>query len=856
MRYLRLIPDLFGVRLIDEHVDADPEANLLRELPDKERARVVAWGNDYSKAIHARVAAITAGEIAACAAQLRGLDIKGLELASMIARHLDTKVAVVSELPGPLLTPAQLERTRTHGFWSHCLFTALPVTSHEALAEVAPGRNIWLWAPPRTDAVDELDCVPGRGRTTCCGEACCSPTPRSAGHDANYLAQFFAGHLAGGPDAWAEAGHTVRILDGSRMRTLEAVYTELASQFSFPEYFGHNLDALWDCLTDLAWLPAGQGYVAVFTNLDELLVEARPADLVTLTRMLDDVAAYWKAASPEAEDADQPPVPFHVVLAHASSRHGCGALHRWRRASSGESLPRRGSRERSALLIAEDLLRVLSRRHHFPETFPGPFETMGPYMVFPTVDPLATQQLFGGGHLFVDPVSQRFWQTGSAKSLETYMHEDLKKFHEPLTAAPRGSWLNQAYQRRKGTRARYAWQCDHSPEFPRQLMTWTDPSGWFTITACPTHGHGYWQTAGSAAQAASDLRRSQLQPDDHYPIVGVRYDPTIHPEDDRPEDHPEHYSYYPDSYCLPVEVRMDGPVGQANLQDPAWQEGPVWRPENYWTASWGPMSNLEPHELPPSESGLNTWLKVPRGHTARVIVCEDAPPPGVPHCVYRGVLGVTNQGLGVTVGPRDATHGVPSFGSRHHGCTLAVPPGDYPVQVWVDSRIRDDVRTIVYVLKASLTSKEDGASCREENWKPFVAITERFWLGTLGDGLAMGERDYGEHPLGPDAAMWPLLPILERTTDAWDDELRNACRRAGLDPARIMDELPLNDILSCALTSGQAYWAKLAMAWVEKRGVPDSLVADLQALQTADWSTQSLRHRARALLTHRPDGPS
>ena len=41
------------------------------------------------------------------------------------------------------------------------------------------------------------------------------------------------------------------ILDGSQMTTREAAHAHLAKQLRFPEYYGNNLDALYDCVTDL-----------------------------------------------------------------------------------------------------------------------------------------------------------------------------------------------------------------------------------------------------------------------------------------------------------------------------------------------------------------------------------------------------------------------------------------------------------------------------------------------------------------------------------------------------------------------------------------------------------------------------
>ncbi len=41
-------------------------------------------------------------------------------------------------------------------------------------------------------------------------------------------------------------------LDGNNMTTLEAAYDEFEQVFALPDYFGRNLDALEECLSDLA----------------------------------------------------------------------------------------------------------------------------------------------------------------------------------------------------------------------------------------------------------------------------------------------------------------------------------------------------------------------------------------------------------------------------------------------------------------------------------------------------------------------------------------------------------------------------------------------------------------------------
>jgi hypothetical protein len=54
----------------------------------------------------------------------------------------------------------------------------------------------------------------------------------------------------------------VAVLDGNKAATRPGFFQELARALRFPDYFGCNWDAVYDCLTDLNWLPAA-GYVLV-----------------------------------------------------------------------------------------------------------------------------------------------------------------------------------------------------------------------------------------------------------------------------------------------------------------------------------------------------------------------------------------------------------------------------------------------------------------------------------------------------------------------------------------------------------------------------------------------------------------
>ena len=66
------------------------------------------------------------------------------------------------------------------------------------------------------------------------------------------------------------------LCDFERLQTPDAVYDYLSEELAFPPYFGRNLDALHDCLTDVgaptrmiltgAATPCGQHFLRVFRD--------------------------------------------------------------------------------------------------------------------------------------------------------------------------------------------------------------------------------------------------------------------------------------------------------------------------------------------------------------------------------------------------------------------------------------------------------------------------------------------------------------------------------------------------------------------------------------------------------------
>ncbi|MFT4043980.1 MAG: barstar family protein [Gordonia sp. (in: high G+C Gram-positive bacteria)] len=78
----------------------------------------------------------------------------------------------------------------------------------------------------------------------------------------------------------------IREIDAAHMRTLDGLYDSYAAAWDFPDYFGHNKDALNDCMRNLheknATWPTDEarpatgpgGYLTVINNADQLLADA------------------------------------------------------------------------------------------------------------------------------------------------------------------------------------------------------------------------------------------------------------------------------------------------------------------------------------------------------------------------------------------------------------------------------------------------------------------------------------------------------------------------------------------------------------------------------------------------------
>ena len=103
----------------------------------------------------------------------------------------------------------------------------------------------------------------------------------------------------------------LRVIKGAKCQTTAGLLTECARALDFPDYFGHNWDALEECLADLEWLPA-KGYILLITDAAHVLSDDE-AEYETFLEILRDAGEAW--GNGQAEMGAQRATPFHVLFA-------------------------------------------------------------------------------------------------------------------------------------------------------------------------------------------------------------------------------------------------------------------------------------------------------------------------------------------------------------------------------------------------------------------------------------------------------------------------------------------------------------------------------------------------------------
>ena len=77
-------------------------------------------------------------------------------------------------------------------------------------------------------------------------------------------------------------------VDLAKARNKEDLLEKIGRAMAFPEWFGHNWDALYDCLLDMGWRPA-LGFVVILKNA-EMVQSRAETDFTSLLKVFADAA--------------------------------------------------------------------------------------------------------------------------------------------------------------------------------------------------------------------------------------------------------------------------------------------------------------------------------------------------------------------------------------------------------------------------------------------------------------------------------------------------------------------------------------------------------------------------------------
>jgi RNAse (barnase) inhibitor barstar len=76
------------------------------------------------------------------------------------------------------------------------------------------------------------------------------------------------------------------------VQTKEGFLAAVAQALDFPDWFGHNWDALEDCLTDMSWQPA-DGYLVILSRAQDFR-RAQEEEFAMALRIFDAAADFWR----------------------------------------------------------------------------------------------------------------------------------------------------------------------------------------------------------------------------------------------------------------------------------------------------------------------------------------------------------------------------------------------------------------------------------------------------------------------------------------------------------------------------------------------------------------------------------
>lgn len=135
-------------------------------------------------------------------------------------------------------------------------------------------------------------------------------------------------------------------------------------------------------------------------------------------------------------------------------------------------------------------------------------------------------------------------------------------------------------------------------------------------------------------------------------------------------------------------------------------------------------------------------------------------------------------------------------------------------------------------------------------WLPLWLVTDTgVWLGVEDKGRWVVGRMSGGFSVQDAPPLSPgWLVILEHDESTANAELSFAARKYGLPIGELLESLPVDDVISLALRSGNAHWIERALSWLQGRELRDDIRDLLPVVAVSRVAGQRARQIARRLI--------
>lgn len=105
----------------------------------------------------------------------------------------------------------------------------------------------------------------------------------------------------------------LHLIESERCVTRPKLFSAISESFKFPDYFGHNWDAVDECLSDLEWLQKPQ-WILLFKDADQLLKKEKIKEFAILIELLNDVSKEWASPQDYGLNHTLSCKPFHLIF--------------------------------------------------------------------------------------------------------------------------------------------------------------------------------------------------------------------------------------------------------------------------------------------------------------------------------------------------------------------------------------------------------------------------------------------------------------------------------------------------------------------------------------------------------------